>query len=208
MSEREAFLSRWSRLKREAAESRANPVPEESNKPLAEATPPGPQAAPSDQEQRPERENSLPPIDSIESGTDIRAFLEEGVPADLTRAALRRAWSADPAIRDFVGLSENAWDFNASDGVPGFGPISPDLARRAVSHLLDADRPDSERPDAAREPEHEVVKASEQEKTEGEGTAGVLGSAAQPSRERVAAQHEPQTDPTPGSGSKGRASPK
>jgi hypothetical protein len=30
---------------------------------------------------------------------------------------------ADPAIRFAVGLAENAWDFSAPDGVPGFGPL-------------------------------------------------------------------------------------
>jgi hypothetical protein len=30
---------------------------------------------------------------------------------------------ADPAVRDFVGLAENAWDFSLSDGVPGFGAL-------------------------------------------------------------------------------------
>jgi Protein of unknown function (DUF3306) len=53
----------------------------------------------------------------------VSAFLRPGVPADLTQAALRRAWVADPAIRDFVGPAENSWDFNAPDGVPGFGPL-------------------------------------------------------------------------------------
>ena len=53
---------------------------------------------------------NLPPIDSIGAGSDILPVLASGVPADLTRAALRRAWSTDPAIRDFVGLSENSWD--------------------------------------------------------------------------------------------------
>jgi hypothetical protein len=43
----------------------------------------------------------------------------------LTQAALRRAWAADPTIRDFIGLSENSWDFTAPDGVPGFGPMRP-----------------------------------------------------------------------------------
>ena len=43
---------------------------------------------------------SLPAIDSIGAGSDIRAFLEVGVPADLTRAALRRVWLTDPAIRE------------------------------------------------------------------------------------------------------------
>ena len=31
----------------------------------------------------------------------------------------------DPAIRNYVGLSENSWDFNAPGGVPGFGPLDP-----------------------------------------------------------------------------------
>jgi hypothetical protein len=55
---------------------------------------------------------SLPAIDSIGAGSDIRRFLDPGVPSDLARAALRRAWVADPVIRDFIGLSENSWDFN------------------------------------------------------------------------------------------------
>jgi hypothetical protein len=45
------------------------------------------------------------------------------VPAELTRAALRRAWTSDPAIRDFIGIAENQWDFNDPDGIPGFGPL-------------------------------------------------------------------------------------
>lgn len=31
----------------------------------------------------------------------------------------------DPAIRNYVGLSEYSWDFNAPGGVPGFGPLNP-----------------------------------------------------------------------------------
>jgi len=64
---------------------------------------------------------SLPPSGSIGAASDIRPFLEPGVPEDLARVALRRAWAADPAIRDFIGLSENSWDFNAPDAVPGSG---------------------------------------------------------------------------------------
>src|SRR5207248_8647605 len=58
----------------------------------------------------------LPPVETIAADSDITAFLAPGVPAELTRAALRRAWASDPAIRDFIGLSENAWDFTAADG--------------------------------------------------------------------------------------------
>ncbi len=66
---------------------------------------------------------NLPPIESIDATTDIRAFLAPGVPAELTRAALRRAWTSDPAIRDFVGIAENQWDFTNPDSVPGFGSL-------------------------------------------------------------------------------------
>jgi hypothetical protein len=69
----------------------------------------------------------LPPIESIGAGSDIRPFLVSGVPADLTRAALRRAWSTDPTIRGFIGLSENSWDFGAQDGIPGFGSLTGQL---------------------------------------------------------------------------------
>ena len=98
MSEREAFLARWARLKREAAESRANPVPEESKQPPAEESLSEAQAAPSGQELRAELEKNLPPIETIDSATDVRAFLKEGVPADLTRAdGHRRSWADCPA---------------------------------------------------------------------------------------------------------------
>jgi hypothetical protein len=67
--------------------------------------------------------SSLPPIDSIVAGTDIRAFLRFGVPPALTRAALRRAWVSEPAIRDFIGIAENQWDFTDPTATPGFGPL-------------------------------------------------------------------------------------
>jgi len=77
--------------------------------------------------------SSLPPVDAIDSGTDIREFLAEGVPTALTCAALRRAWASDPAIRDFVGLAENTWDFNKPDQIPGFGTVSAEDVRRLLA---------------------------------------------------------------------------
>ena len=84
----------------------------------------------------------LPPIESIGAGSDIRPFLAFSVPTDLTRAALRRAWSTDPTIRDFIGLSENSWDFDAQDGVPGFGPLTRQLMAGTTGEgeSLDVDR--------------------------------------------------------------------
>jgi len=119
MSEPENFLGRWSRRKRDVADEPAPAKPQGAAK-SAPARPPGdPQTA-----EVPFDPASLPSLDSIAADSDLRAFLKPGVPPDLARAALRRAWSADPAIRDFVGLVENGWDFNNPDAMPGFGPLS------------------------------------------------------------------------------------
>jgi hypothetical protein len=115
----EEFLARWSRRKREAKTADDTPSPSEP----AEAPNPalsGIAETPADVEVD---LSSLPPIDSIDAATDITAFLRKGIPPELGRAALRRAWASDPAIRDFVGLAENAWDFNDPNAMPGFGPL-------------------------------------------------------------------------------------
>src|SRR5260370_13596049 len=62
----------------------------------------------------------LPAIDSIAANTDVTAFLRPGVPADLTPAALRRALTSAPAIRDFVGLVDNGRHFNDPSAIAGF----------------------------------------------------------------------------------------
>jgi hypothetical protein len=80
---------------------------------------------------------SLPSIESIAADTDIGAFLRSGVPAELTRAALRRAWASDPAIRDFIGIAESQWDFNDADAIPGFGPMrATDNAPAMLTQVL------------------------------------------------------------------------
>jgi TorA maturation chaperone TorD len=113
MSDSENFLSRWSRLKHES-----------------EVTPPdtdAPSPAPSSPAFDPA---SLPPIESIVADSDIRQYLHANVPPELTRAALRSAWAADPAIRDFIGIAESQWDFNDPAAIPGFGPL------QAADHLV------------------------------------------------------------------------
>ena len=137
MSEPENFLSRWARLKREAAETPDDAAPEaaaERNRAPTRRRPRRP-ASPA-----PELEfdlSTLPPIESITATTDIRAFLAPGVPPELTRAALRRAWVADPTIRDFVGIAENQWDFNDPNAIPGFGSLGPlDDVRRLVAQVI------------------------------------------------------------------------
>jgi len=80
---------------------------------------------------------TLPPIESIDAQTDITVFLRSGVPEGLRLAALRRAWTVDPAIRDFKGLQENDWNFNDPNGIPGFGELGPEVdVKRMVAKIL------------------------------------------------------------------------
>ena len=135
MSDDKTFLARWSRRKREAAlDTGEQPKPENASGGAASSAS---AASLSPGEAQPLFDPaSLPPIESIVAGSDISAFLAAGVPADLTRAALRRVWSSDHMIRDFVGLSENSWDFNAPGAMAGFGPIDKDEVARLVMRLL------------------------------------------------------------------------
>jgi hypothetical protein len=137
----EDFLARWSRRKQEA---KAGPVELKPEEP-AEANRPARPEHPAAQPGTPEVDLSrLPAIESIDAVTDITGFLRTGIPQELSRAALRRAWSADPAIRDFVGPAENAWNFNDPNAMPGFGPIDysaeqlDSLVRRIVGGVAQA----------------------------------------------------------------------
>ena len=137
MSDDEGILARWARRKRNAAAT----TPDHQAKPENTGDDP-PSERPAASLPAGETPSlfdpaSLPPIESIGAGSDIRPFLAAGVPADLTHAALRRAWSADPAIADFIGLSENSWDFNAPGGVPGFGSLTVDEARRLLARVTE-----------------------------------------------------------------------
>ncbi|MFB9969264.1 DUF3306 domain-containing protein [Pseudoroseomonas cervicalis] len=106
-------FSRWSRRKRGWSRRPRNPRPGPAA-PQAAA----PAAAPPAE---PEFDlSSLPSLESLTAESDFTAFLRPQVPWALRQAALRRMWSLDVGIRDFVGPADYAWDFNAPDGVPGF----------------------------------------------------------------------------------------
>jgi hypothetical protein len=171
MSNPESFLTRWSRRKHAAnvaaeegtpsspSSAPARPQDIESGpqdieprlqdmerEPAAEtecreATPPCPTPSVADPPFDP---LSLPPIETIGPDTDIRGFLKPGVPPELTRAALRRAWAADPKIRDHVSPADYDWDFNAPGAMAGFGPIemTEELRRVAADIIGQMSRPD------------------------------------------------------------------
>ena len=147
-----SFLERWSRKKiegeREASDAPAEPratdvsLPDEPGVPERRAA--NADKAPVEAAPKPEFDlASLPSLDSITAATDIRAFLGPGVPRELARAALRRAWSADPAIRDFKGLAENDWDFTDPTAMPGFGalPEGTDIKKLVAQIFGEEEKP-------------------------------------------------------------------
>lgn len=91
---------------------------------------------------------TLPPVESLTADSDICDFLRAEVPQALRRAALRRIWSLDPAIRDFVGPADYAWDFNAPDGVPGFAPTLDGTAARLLARAVGLEDGGQAAPDA------------------------------------------------------------
>jgi hypothetical protein len=98
----QTFMARWSRRKRASAQEGESAEPSApADDAAAEAVEHALAAAaadarPSDapashEDARPVPQ--LPSIESIVAESDVRAFLAPGVPPELTRAALRRAWS-------------------------------------------------------------------------------------------------------------------
>ena len=105
----EGLLRRWARRKQAA---KAQPAA------LAPVPAPAGEMAP-DTIQAEEPAPVLPDLDTLGASSDYSAFLQRGVPAELQRLALQRAWSSDAAIAGFRGMAEYAWDFNA----PQYGQL-------------------------------------------------------------------------------------
>jgi len=131
-----SFLRRWSRLKRQ------EPAP----------TPPV-TAAPAEPDDIP------PPAETIPL-EDIAGWMGRRLPEGWREIALRRVWSADIAIRDFVGLADYAWDWNlpvgAAGAAPGWGPLrATDDMVRLLARAIGEPEPPADTALAA--PETELV---------------------------------------------------
>ena len=65
------------------------------------------------------------------AGAAMRRFIEP--------AEARALWD-DPQIKRLVTETENAWDFVSPDGVPGFGPLPAEDARKLLERSRDGTR--------------------------------------------------------------------
>jgi hypothetical protein len=119
------FLGRWSRRKR-GMEAEAETPPDAlamPEVPPAEPDADSPGGMPKSGTcpipgMEPIDLSTLPRIDELSVTSDLAPFLRPGIPAALRSAALRRMWSLDPAIRDYIGPVEYQWDFNTPGGLP------------------------------------------------------------------------------------------
>jgi hypothetical protein len=201
----ENFVSRWARLKRNAdVRRRTEPAGDPLLLPAADASPGGAQAAIAqpriDAADEPFDPAGLPSIETITANTDIRGFLQSCVPAELTRAALRQAWASDPAIRDFIGIAENQWDFNDPNSIPGFGPLLesdnvPGLLAQALGRRdklvgMIAEMPASVEQSVATETCDEPVAPDDKSQQPFDGSPPGDGEGAAASNDRVAEENE------------------
>ena len=142
----EGFLTRWSKRKLQGrTEPDAVPPPRDANAPACEETE-------LTQDEIDAIVARLPRIEDLTPGSSIADFLRKGVPLDLQRAAMRRMWSIDPGIRDFIEVAENQYDWNAVGGCPGYQPLGPGDHSAMIKAALDAfTPPPSETPDDLRQ---------------------------------------------------------
>ena len=105
MTADERFLARWSRRKGDEREHARKPAdePDEPDE-AAEAPDSGEQPA----EIAPE---DLPDIDSLHKDSDFTVFMQDGVPEELKRRALRKLWTTDPVLACVDGLNDYDGDY-------------------------------------------------------------------------------------------------
>ncbi|WP_109107912.1 DUF3306 domain-containing protein [Azospirillum sp. TSO35-2] len=139
----EAFLSRWSRLKRTA--TKPEPTPLDGPPPVDEVAPlpavvAGESAADSAPASDSEASDSadplkdLPPIEELTGESDFTPFLRAGVPEDVHRQALRKLWTSDPIYANDDGLKDYADDYTGL--FTGSAPVK--TLYRAGKGFLDA----------------------------------------------------------------------
>ena len=135
--EKEAFLSRWSRVKREAVAEAAKPVPAT---PAVEVP-----------------EKPLPPVDQLNFESDFTAFMQSKVVEEgVKRAALKKLF-ADPRFNVMDGLDTYIDDYSIED------PISPELLEQLQHARRTLFGPEPEKPEADAEAEAEAAASDQPE---------------------------------------------
>ncbi|MET7246629.1 DUF3306 domain-containing protein [Methylobacterium sp. EM32] len=185
----DGFLARWSRRKRDEARRPAEAAPE--------IVPIEPASVPPGEEPglTPDELAQLPSLNALTAATDLTPFLRAGVPRALRNAALRRMWSVDPAIRDFVSEArEYAYDWNTPGGVPGTGGLISAEEVRAVVERVFGGGEEAKAPDTT---DHDELSASSPPLPCGRGVGGEGGALQCEAESVVLAAENLEFDPAP-----------
>jgi len=100
--DKEEFLSRWSRLKRETKEQPPQMAPETVPEKAVDPKAPPPE---------------LPPVEKLTLDSDYRPFFNPKVDEDVRRAALKKLFS-DPHFNVMDGLDVYIDDYSKSEPIP------------------------------------------------------------------------------------------
>ena len=176
----EGAISRWSRLK-SAEKERQNTGPDLAvgavPAGLAADEPPsvaarasrtnGDASSTTEAEAPPIDPADLPDIESLDKTSDFRAFLQDGVPPELRRLALRKLWRINPLFAELDGLNDYDGDYSSMGIVaekiatlfnPKTGRISRadpvpepevDDSDESGAETVESEVEETERPDAA-----------------------------------------------------------
>lgn len=110
MSDEPNRLSRWSQ--RKLAARRGETAPDEVP-PAERDVSPDQSVTALPETAADESAPELPSIDELTAESDYKVFLQKGVPAALTRAALRKLWTSDPVLANLDGLNDYDEVYNA-----------------------------------------------------------------------------------------------
>ncbi len=178
MSGDNGFLSRWARRKAQAAKPQLpDPGADQDVEHSVETT------VPVHSEILASFDISkLPSIDSLTSQSDLSMFMQFGVPETLRNQALRHMWVTDTSIRDYVGLSDYAWDFHTPGALPGHGELDAGtdvarLVRQFTNDLFDSEKEPPPQnilieADVAQAPDHSDSSLLELESPESQASTG------------------------------------
>ena len=110
-------LSRWSRLKAEAAaaETGTETAPESAAMPEPAPAAASAETAPADNtvEDPPAAAPELPDLATLTAESDYTVFLAPGVAEETRRQALRILWRSDPVLANLSGLNDYDDDYRA-----------------------------------------------------------------------------------------------
>ncbi len=187
--DKQGFLKRWSRLKREEAERKpaealiadvppAEETPAEVTGELTETGAPAETGITTEPDE-PFDPADLPDIDSLDKDSDFTGFLKDGVPTQLRHMALQKLFRSDPTLAVLDGLNDYDEDFTlakvaekiVSSYKPGRGYVDDkddvedetgdiEEADIEIADIEDADRETGEAENTERDD------ADEEEKTE------------------------------------------